>query len=82
MKRSMLRLFDSAVVRFARGCAAPAVRAARLHLCDDLLVFQGAIVQHMSRSNLYPGLFANSRNLPLTYRLRRDKLDGRVSDGF
>ena len=43
----MLRLFDSAVVRFARGCAAPAVRAARLHLCDDLLVFQGAIVQHI-----------------------------------
>ena len=44
----------------------------------------GLVADHLSQGcrQSDPGILANSRNLLITYRLRRDKLDGWISDGF
>jgi hypothetical protein len=44
----------------------------------------GLVADHLSQGcrQSDPGILANSRNLLITYRLRLDKLDGWISDGF
>ena len=44
----------------------------------------GLVADHLSQGcrQSDPRILANSRNLLIIYRLRRDKLDGWISDGF